>query len=119
MQNCPRQLAMQSCVLCSFVRCGTSKQIRKKKEKKKSAIEIEETLNREGELLFIWFQEHDLILNLKPGKTDVDIYGTVRKLKSQSPVSINILCSNLNHEDRYEYLGVTLSLLWNIQILTF
>ena len=29
MQNCPRQLAMQSCVLCSFVRCGTSKQIEK------------------------------------------------------------------------------------------
>ena len=38
MQNCPRQLAMQSCVLCSFVRCGTSNQIerRKKKEKKKT-----------------------------------------------------------------------------------
>ena len=35
MQNCPRQLAMQSCVLCSFVRCGTSKTNRKKKAKKK------------------------------------------------------------------------------------
>ena len=33
MQNCPRQLAMQSCVLCSFVRCGTSKQIEKEKKK--------------------------------------------------------------------------------------
>ena len=33
MQNCPRQLAMQSCVLCSFVRCGTSNQIEKKKKK--------------------------------------------------------------------------------------
>ena len=32
MQNCPRQLAMQSCVLCSFVRCGTSKQIERKKK---------------------------------------------------------------------------------------
>ena len=32
MQNCPRQLAMQSCVLCSFVRCGSSKQIEKKKK---------------------------------------------------------------------------------------
>ena len=28
MQNCPRQLAMQSCILCSFVRCGTSKKIK-------------------------------------------------------------------------------------------
>ena len=25
MQNCPRQLAMQSCVLCSFVRCNQIK----------------------------------------------------------------------------------------------
>ena len=31
MQNCPRQLAMQSCVLCSFVR--TSKQIEKTNKK--------------------------------------------------------------------------------------
>ena len=35
MQNCPRQLAMQSCVLCSFVRCGTSKTNLKKKKKRK------------------------------------------------------------------------------------
>ena len=34
MQNCPRQLAVQSCVLCSFVRCGTSKTNRKRKRKK-------------------------------------------------------------------------------------
>ena len=33
MHNCPRQLAMQSCVLCSFVRCGTSNQIEKKRKK--------------------------------------------------------------------------------------
>ena len=38
MQNCPRQLAMQSCVLCSFVRCGSSKQIEKEKKRKKKAL---------------------------------------------------------------------------------
>ena len=37
MQNFPRQLAMQSCVLCSFVRCGTSEQIEEEKKKKKKA----------------------------------------------------------------------------------
>ena len=36
----PRQLAMQSCVLCSFVRCGTSNQIEKKKKKKKEKKKI-------------------------------------------------------------------------------
>ena len=40
MQNCPRQLAMQSCVLCSFVRCGSSKQIEKKQ--KKNSINIDQ-----------------------------------------------------------------------------
>ena len=34
MQNCPRQLAMQSCALCLHVRCGTSDQILKKEEEK-------------------------------------------------------------------------------------
>ena len=36
-----RQLAMQSCVLCSFVRCGTSKQIGKNQTKKpKKLVEL-------------------------------------------------------------------------------
>ena len=39
MQNCPRQLAMQSCVLCSFVRCGSSNQIEEKKKEKSIAGE--------------------------------------------------------------------------------
>ena len=33
MQNCPSQLSMQSCVLCSFVRCGSSNQIEKEKKR--------------------------------------------------------------------------------------
>ena len=52
MQNCPRQLAMQSCELCVFVRCGTSNQIFKKREKKKlhENFNITQLLNhREGE----------------------------------------------------------------------
>ena len=39
MQNCPRQLAMQSCVLCSFVRCGTYKQIEKQNKKNNDKLE--------------------------------------------------------------------------------
>jgi len=73
-----------------------------------STLDIEETLTREGELLFRWFQENDLIVNLKPGKTEVVIYGTARNLKSQSHMNINILGSKINQERRYEYLGVTL-----------
>ena len=40
MQNCPRQLAMQSCVLCSFVRWGSSNQTEKKKKEKKNIFRI-------------------------------------------------------------------------------
>ena len=40
MQNCPRQLAMQSYVLCSFVRCGTSKQIEEEKKEKKKKDDV-------------------------------------------------------------------------------
>ena len=35
MQNCPRQLVMQSCALCLYVRCGSSNQIIKIKNIKK------------------------------------------------------------------------------------
>ena len=51
---------------------------------------IEETLTQEGEYLFRWFHEN-LILNLKPGKTEYVIYGTARNLKSQLPCYVNIL----------------------------
>ena len=40
MQNFPRQLAMQYCVLCSFVRCGTSKTNRKITEKKHNFFDL-------------------------------------------------------------------------------
>ena len=40
MQNCPRQLAMQSRVLCSFVRCGSSNQIEKEKKEKKTNYKV-------------------------------------------------------------------------------
>ena len=34
----PRQLVMQSCALCVYVRCGSSNQIKKRKKKKKKPI---------------------------------------------------------------------------------
>ena len=34
---------------------------------------IEETLNHEGNILLDWFNHNNLILNLKPGKTELVI----------------------------------------------
>ena len=50
----PRQLAMQSCVLCSFVRCGTSK--KKQKQKKKNLINSESQMS---DLYFNYFKNID------------------------------------------------------------
>ena len=50
MQNCPRQLAMQSCALCLYVRCGSSN---KKKQQKKTFFKAE--LNIELNIAFSCF----------------------------------------------------------------
>ena len=57
MHNFPHQLAIQSCVLCSFVRCGTSNQIEKEKEKKTS-WETSEDVNIFKEKPIMQLKEH-------------------------------------------------------------
>ena len=67
---------------------------------------IEETLNQEGHILFDWFNNNNLILNLKPGKTELVIYGTTRNLTTQPECNIELKGSKINHATHYEYPGV-------------
>ena len=56
MQNCPRQLAMQSCALCLYVRCGSSnqnKRRRKKKEKKSNEKRYMEVFHSQRKCGFV------------------------------------------------------------------
>lgn len=69
---------------------------------------IEEKLSHEGTKLFNWFADNNLVLNLKSGKTELVIYGTSQKLKTQPPCSLEILHSSINCVTNYEYLGITL-----------
>ena len=66
MQNCPRQLVMQSCVLCSFVRCGSSNQIEEEVEKNKSPSDGVKVvvLERDDEIdTIVEVEEHVLTLH--------------------------------------------------------
>ena len=69
---------------------------------------IEETLNHEGNILFDWFNNNNLILNLKPGKTELVIYGTARNLATQPEGNVELKGSKINHAIHYEYLSVSL-----------
>ena len=70
---------------------------------------IENMLNEDANLIAKWFDENNLIFNLKKGKTESVIYGTTQKLsRNRESVLININDQPVNQTNSYEYLGVTL-----------
>ena len=82
MQNFPRQLAMQSCALCFYVRCGSFNQIKKNchrniaayfclyGHKNDTITEVKSTLLKKklqsGEVLVKYFQQVPTIISLPP-----------------------------------------------------
>ena len=69
---------------------------------------VKETLNHEGNILFDWFNNNNLIVNLKPGKTELVIYGTAQNLTTQPKCSDELKGSKINHATHSEYLGISL-----------
>ena len=67
---------------------------------------MEETLNHEDNILLYWFNNNNLIVNLKPGKTELVIYGTARNLATQPECKVKLKGLKINHAAQYEYLGV-------------
>ena len=72
-----------------------------------SSKSVTETLSRDGDSLFFWFQKNDLIVNLKPGKTEKVLFGTAQKLRTQPSSEVSINGETINRVNQYEYLGVT------------
>ena len=70
----------------------------------KDSLVIESTLNLNLNRIANWFNDNNLILNLKKGKTKCMLFGT----KSYESLSLNILGKPINFTDCYKYLGVTL-----------
>ena len=58
--------------------------------------------------MFDWFNNDNLILNLKPGKTELVIYATALTLATQTECNVELKGSNINQATHYEYLGVSL-----------
>ena len=58
---------------------------------------IEDTINKEISQIADWFQENILVLNLKKGKTEFVLYGTIQRLKGAAATKIRINGKEISH----------------------
>ena len=73
----------------------------------KKLQEIEICFNADHKNLHSWFKENELLLNLKPGKTEVLSFGTSKKLSMlEREIEIKIMNQPINVTNSYKYLGV-------------
>ena len=74
----------------------------------KSLQIIEQNLSEDIERLSVWFEENELIMNLKKGKSEVMLFGTPQKLSKlkKETLNINYRSSAINVTTEYKYLGV-------------
>jgi hypothetical protein len=70
------------------------------------ACNIEKDLNLDILHINHWFNENNLITNLKKGKTEFMLFGTAQKLKKANKIEILLNNNIINETTNYEYLGV-------------
>ena len=70
---------------------------------------IENVLTKELELVARYFDENQLVINLKKDKTEVMLFGTAKRHSLQNR-QLNITCRGvpINNTNEYTYLGYTL-----------
>ena len=71
------------------------------------ANEIEKVLQEEINNIFTYFENNELILNLKKGKTETMLFGTSKRIGKKT-IDIGMNCTKINHTTSYCYLGNTL-----------
>ena len=82
----------------------------------KDQQEIEKVLTQEFGTLSSWLRGHELILNLKVGKTEIMMFGTKRCLNQQEcQISVKYRSQPINTINSYKYLGVQLDPSLNIK----
>lgn len=78
----------------------------------KDPTRIDSVLNNEFVSLKKWFEENELIINTKPGKTEAMMFGTSKrlsKLDNQPLLSILNNFETLHYTKAYKYLGLLLN----------
>ena len=75
----------------------------------KSIEDIENKLNKDLSSIADYFDNNDLIINLKKGKTESMIFGTSKKLNNESnDLELYYKKQKIHNVYRYKYLGITL-----------
>ena len=73
---------------------------------------IEHQLNEDLKNLSRWFEENELLINLKPGKTELLLFGTFQRIaKTNKNVEVKFNNQYINETKSYKYLGVEVDLL--------
>ena len=77
---------------------------------------IEQKLTEDMSRLSEWFEQNELVVNLKTGKTECMLYGTGRKLSKFKEHELNIMHNNtvVNYTTSYTYLGIHLDQTLNL-----
>ena len=70
---------------------------------------IENVLTKELEHVARYFDENELVINLKKGKTEVMLFGTAKRRSLQNrQLNITYRDAPINNSNEYTYLGYTL-----------
>ena len=72
---------------------------------RKNKDELQSKLQADFQAVSKWFQSVDLIINMKKGKTECMLFGTVQKVKSKSLIIENN-SKVVSNTVTYNYLGV-------------
>ena len=75
-----------------------------------SLDEVEGKLNNDLQHLKAWFDENELLVNLKKGKTESMIFGTAKRLgkTEKKEVKVEVNGTSIAETLSYKYLGVHL-----------
>ena len=73
----------------------------------KSVEDVEHQLNKDLSSIANYFDNNDLIVNLKKGKTESLLFGTSKKLNKKE-LELNYNTHKIHNVNKYKYLGITL-----------